>query len=287
MLTQEQARGLNIQQHELEDAELQQAKAQQSVDKYYNAMKVAMDSYDTLSPEKQAKVKELLPELQKGYEDAKNKRAYEEDRYWQALNKINEYKDLDTKQQAPQWWGQRRRTYNVEKFQRPDIRLNLSEWIDKTPVNYVPTWTVTDAAYWWQNGIADWMGNNIVYPYLTASSWMADKLGLITPEERAQNQNTMREIRSEAYNDSPTVNKDSKAYIYANEGAQWLWDLSRDMTVAAMVTPNVRTVPYNGPYELGYRAIPNRTLWYSTQALPYNMPAYNGSLPYTYWVLVR
>ena len=91
MLTQEQARGLNIQQHELEDAELQQAKAQQSVDKYYNAMKVAMDSYDTLSPEKQAKVKALLPELQKGYEDAKNKRAYEEDRYRQALNKINEY----------------------------------------------------------------------------------------------------------------------------------------------------------------------------------------------------
>ena len=47
MLTQEQAQGLNIQQHELEDAELQQAKAQKEVDRYYEAIQKAVATVDS------------------------------------------------------------------------------------------------------------------------------------------------------------------------------------------------------------------------------------------------
>ena len=52
---------------------------------------------------------------------------------------------------------------------------------------------------------------------MEASSWAANKLGLISDDERAQNRQTIREVWKQAYNDSPDVNKDSKAYIYANE----------------------------------------------------------------------
>ena len=289
MLTQEQARALNVEQHALEAAELRQMDAQKKIDNYTDMLNKVREQADSYTPEQKAKIAELMPQISEWYENAKAERAQAEDSYWQHLNKINEYRALDAAQQAQptQGWGQRRRTYNVEKYQRPKIRLNLSEWRDKTPVNYVPTWTATDAAYGWQNGIASWMWNNLVYPYLTASSWIDNQIWLISDSEYEQNKKTMREIWAQAYNDNPNVNKDSKAYIYANEWAQALWDLARDMDAAAMVTPNVTTVPYNGPYELGYRYIPKGALGSNSTALPYNMPAYNGSLPYTYWVLVR
>lgn len=101
MLTQEQAQGLNIQQHELEDAELQQAKAQKEVDRYYEAIQKASDAAKNGTPEQKEKIAWLLPQLVQWYNEAKNKRAYEEDRYRQAIGKINEYKALDAQQSAP------------------------------------------------------------------------------------------------------------------------------------------------------------------------------------------
>lgn len=150
MLTQEQAQGLNIQQHELEDAELQQARAQQEMDRYYDAIKKANDAMQNGTAEQREKIAGLLPRLTEWYNNAKNKRAYEEDRFWVATNKINEYRALDAAQQPTQWGGQRRRTYVSsnqngarvipEQVQQMSRNLNYNSPQRVNTSTYIPSW---------------------------------------------------------------------------------------------------------------------------------------------------
>ena len=109
MLTQEQARALNIEEHALEAAELRQADAQKKMDRYYDAIKKATDAMKGATPEQRERITWLLPQLTQWYESAKLERATAEDSYWQHINNINEYKALDAAQQVTQWGGQRRR----------------------------------------------------------------------------------------------------------------------------------------------------------------------------------
>lgn len=284
MLTQEQAHGLNIQQHELEDAELQQAKAQKEMDRYYEAIKKATDAMETATPQQKEKITWLLPQLTQWYETAKNKRAYEEDRYRQATNKINEYRALDAAQQPVQWGWQRRRVVTPPNPE-PTIEAPTPQVVSNA--NYVPSGTFNDAANGYIEWMWEWVYDNVGRPMWKFFNRWANNLWLISDADKAWNLKTMDEAMNSQIHSNNNVNRDSKAYIYTNEGTKAFGDFTRNLDAAALIKPNIRTVPYNGPYELGYRAIPNRTLWYSTQALPYNMPAYNGSLPYTYWVLVR
>lgn len=108
MLTQQQANDLNIQQHAMEAAEIAQSKAQKEMDRYYQAMQNATNQYNNLSPENQAKVTALLPEITNKYNQAKAARARAEDAYWQSLNKVNQYKALDAQQVSIQAPGKRR-----------------------------------------------------------------------------------------------------------------------------------------------------------------------------------
>lgn len=133
MLTQEQAQGLNIQQHELEDAELQQARAQQEMDRYYDAIKKANDAMQNGTAEQREKIAGLLPRLTEWYNNAKSKRTYEEDRFWVATNKINEYRALDAAQQPTQWGGQKRRTITPPE---PTVNDGGNWWPIITPVPF-------------------------------------------------------------------------------------------------------------------------------------------------------
>lgn len=286
MLTQEQARGLNIQQHELEDAELQQAKAQQNVDKYYDAIQKASEAAKNGTPEQKEKIAWLLPQLVQWYNDAKNKRAYEEDRYRQALNKINEYKDLDAAQQPVQWGWQRRRVITPPSPE-PTIETPTPQVVSNT--NYVPSGTFNDAANGYIEWMWEWVYDNVGRPMWKFFNRWANNLWLISDADKAWNLKIMDEAMDAQLHSDNNVNRDSKAYIYANEGTKAFGDFTKGVDTVALLKPNIRTVPYNGPYELGYRGVTQGQLWlpYKTPSLPYNMPAYNGSLPYTYWVLVK
>ena len=106
--------------------------------------------------------------------------------------------------------------------------------------------TFENAATWGQHGIVSWMWRNLIYPYMEASSWMANKLGLISDAEREQNRQTIRDVWQQAYVDNDNVDKNSKAYIYANEWIQALWDAAKYMTAAALwrkVLPTRAPVP--------------------------------------------
>ena len=56
MLTQEQARALNIEEHALEAAELRQTDAQKKMDKYYDAIKKATDAMKGATPEQRERI---------------------------------------------------------------------------------------------------------------------------------------------------------------------------------------------------------------------------------------
>lgn len=111
MLTEEQARGLNLEQHALEAAELRQADAQKKMDRYYDAIKKATDAMKNGTPEQREKIAWILPKLVQWYKDAERERSWAENDYWIRVNKINEYKALDTSEQPTATnAGQRRRT---------------------------------------------------------------------------------------------------------------------------------------------------------------------------------
>lgn len=124
MLTQQQANDLNIQQHAMEAAEIAQSKAQKEMDRYYQAMQNATNQYNNLSPENQAKVTALLPEITNKYNQAKAARARAEDVYWQSLNKVNQYKALDAQQVSIQAPGKRRVVNRTINSTVPNTTVN-------------------------------------------------------------------------------------------------------------------------------------------------------------------
>lgn len=75
----------------------------------------------------------------------------------------------------------------------------------------------------------------------------------------------LEKFGGQAYNDSPDVNKDSKAYIYANEWAQALWDAAKYTTMAALWA---RALPVRAPVSTT-PALANPALPHYTAILPW------------------
>lgn len=96
MLTQQQANDYNIWQHELEAIEIWQNIAQKQINSYVNAMSKVSDMIATATPEMMDRIREVMPRLVDGYNNAKLKLSSYEDRHQQALSKVNEYRALDT-----------------------------------------------------------------------------------------------------------------------------------------------------------------------------------------------
>lgn len=107
MLTPEQAELLRQEQVMLEYAEMDQAKAQEKMNQYYNAIKKVSDAMSNASDDQREKIANMLSPLIQWYRTAERERGSAEDKYWQHINNINEYKALDVAQQPTQWRAQR------------------------------------------------------------------------------------------------------------------------------------------------------------------------------------
>ena len=254
-----------------------------------------IEGYSKLDAATQEKMAPQMQQVLERYNNLKNERYAQEDRYWVALNNINNYQaQAQAQAQAQQTptrapWTRRKIEVPTEPYpvqSLPNWQIRMSDWsivggyspaprTQPTQSTNQPTAsTFKNAAYWAQNGIATWVWENLVYPYMQASSWLANKLGLISDDEREQNKQTIREVWKQAYNDSPDVNKDSKAYIYANEWTQALWDAAKYTTMAALwarALP-VRTAPTTTP-TITNLGLPNYT------ANP-GLPNYTAIIPW-------
>ena len=246
-----------------------------------------IEGYSKLDAATQEKMAPQMQQVLERYNNLKNERYAQEDRYWVALNNINNYQaQAQAQAQAQQTptrapWTRRKIEVPTEPYpvqSLPNWQIRMSDWsivggyspVPKTQpttqnTNQPSASTFKNAAYWSQNGIATWVWENLIYPYMEASSWAANKLGLISDDERAQNRQTIREVWKQAYNDSPDVDKNSKAYIYANEWTQALWDAAKYMTAAA----------------LWRKVLPTRTTVSTTPALANPaLPHYTAILPW-------
>ena len=254
-----------------------------------------IEGYSKLDAATQEKMAPQMQQVLERYNNLKNERYAQEDRYWVALNNINNYQaQAQAQAQAQQTptrapWTRRKIEVPTEPYpvqSLPNWQIRMSDWsivggyspVPKTQptqsANQPTASTFKNAAYWAQNGIATWVWENLVYPYMQASSWLANKLGLISDAEREQNKQTIREVWGQAYNDSPDVDKNSKAYIYANEWTQALWDAAKYTTMAALWTRAlpVRTAPTTTPTVTNL-GLPNYT------ANP-GLPNYRAILPW-------
>ena len=95
MLTQQQADDYNIWQHELEAIEIWQQLAQKKMNEYYSAIEKVSSMMANATPEMVQRVRAVLPKLVEGYNSAKLKLTWYEDRHQQALSKVNEYRALE------------------------------------------------------------------------------------------------------------------------------------------------------------------------------------------------
>lgn len=170
MLTPEQAELLRQEQVMLEYAEVDQAKAQEKMDQYYNAIKKVSDAMGNASDDQRKKMANMLPSLIQWYRAAERERGTAEDKYWQHAQNINSYNQLDAQQVAPQW------------KRREAIIPEIIEDEQETPQTVIPS-TVNRAVF---NSITNnqrvprvtplinqdiintnmWVGWNISNPYL-------------------------------------------------------------------------------------------------------------------------
>lgn len=100
MLTQQQADDYNLALHELESIEIWQQLAQKKMNEYYSAIEKVSSMMADATPEMMQRVRTVLPKLVEGYNAAKLKLTWYDDRHQQALSRVNEYKALEAQQTA-------------------------------------------------------------------------------------------------------------------------------------------------------------------------------------------
>lgn len=144
MLTQQQADDLNLQLHAQEAAELWLNNVNKQLENLTSTIKRMAEVMKTATPEQQARLKALAPQLLERYNNAKLQKQTYEDQYWWATSKINEYNALWQQQPATQPQTKRRTitpnaipTTDPNKYMTP-----VTEWIGWIST---PNWP----RYWW------------------------------------------------------------------------------------------------------------------------------------------
>lgn len=229
-----------------------------------NKINEVAQAYANATPEQQAKARwameQVLTEyntLKQQQQDAFARLNTSSDNYTRALALMNQPAPTP----AQTWAWQRRRVISnptVNPNITPSVNITPNVWV-YWPGSVAPTPTVSGWSTWpsdlyngtvgFRNGIQKWVWDNMIIPWMDASTRAANKLWLISDSDADFNRKTVRDAWNAQINDSSTkkADKNSNAYIYSNEWAQGLWDAAKYMTEFALLKPNVVTTPYSTP----------------------------------------
>lgn len=152
MLTQQQADDLNIQLHAQEAAEVWLNNANKEIENITNTVRRMVEAMKTATPEQQARLRALAPQLLERYNNVKLQKQTYEDQYWNAISKINEYNALGQQQQTPTRQTTKRRTITPPIIPTADpnkYMTPVTEWIGWIST---PNWPRYG---WWIQPIVD------------------------------------------------------------------------------------------------------------------------------------
>lgn len=250
-----------------------------------------IEGYSKLDAAAQERMAPQMQQVLERYNNLKNERYAQEDRYWVAVNNINNYQAQaqaqaqvqQTPTRAP--WTRRKIEVPTEPYpvqSLPNWQIRMSDWsivggvtpAPRTQPTTQPTTQPSASTFKnASNGFIEWMWewvyDNVGRPMWKFFNRWANNLWLISDADRAQNLKIMDEAMNAQLHVDDSVDRNSKAYIYANEWAKAFWDTTKYIDMAALwarALP-VRTPVSTAPALPNYKAIlpwPNGwyILWY-------------------------